>query len=167
MCVPTPGTSNCSTPIPTMSSRTKGMAGIFCLVHRNFGVERCQHTPPACGPWCQTNIGQRRWASPKTGYVHILNNTTNAAYPNAIAAALFASSFTSRYRWSISRLECPDMDWRTRNGTPLSLADVKADRLSECVLAPTTSRSEQAARSALSTAWRVMCFDSSLAFGNT
>ena len=36
MCVPTPGTSNCSTPIPTMSRRTKGMAGNFLLSSPQF-----------------------------------------------------------------------------------------------------------------------------------
>ena len=36
MCVPTPGTNNCSTPIPTMSSRTKGMAGNFLLSSPQF-----------------------------------------------------------------------------------------------------------------------------------
>ena len=36
LCVPTPGTSNCSTAIPTMSRRTKGMAGNFLLSSPQF-----------------------------------------------------------------------------------------------------------------------------------
>ena len=56
---------------------------------------------------------------------------------------------------------------RTRSGMPLSDAAVQADRRRECVLAPTTSCSEQAVRRALSTACRVMCFAGSRALGKT
>ena len=36
LCVPTPGTSNCSSPIPTMTRRTKSMAGNFLLSSPQF-----------------------------------------------------------------------------------------------------------------------------------
>ena len=55
---------------------------------------------------------------------------------NANAAWRFCSSLTSRYRCSMSSEECPEIDWMTRSGTPLSDAAVSALLRKECVLQP-------------------------------
>ena len=70
ICSPTPCTSGCSIPPPTMSRRTRSMAGFFFSPQRNCGAARCQATTQSgCRTWFPTNFGPHRWASLRIGFV--------------------------------------------------------------------------------------------------
>ena len=86
---------------------------------------------------------------------------------NASAASFFWLSVTDRYRCKTSRLECPEIDWITRRGTPFELAAVNAERRKECVETPSKPNLLQASRSEWSTVRLGKCFVLSRAEGNS